>query len=126
VRKIRRKVTREIWIFFKKLAVSPSGDYGMADPDRLEQKGTKRTNYQLADTNFTNSHQFINLFVTIRVIRVFTRLRLNRATVWQAAAFPRKAFEMRERRVRPPRPDRALKCKRFRISSLAERTKTGL
>jgi len=96
VRKIRRKVTREIWIFFKKLAVSPSGDYGMADPDRLEQKGTKRTNYQLADTNFTNSHQFINLFVTIRVIRVFT------------AAFPRKAFEMRERRVRPPRPDRAL------------------
>jgi len=45
VRKIRRKVTREIWIFFKKLAVSPSGHYGMADPDRLEQKGTKRTNY---------------------------------------------------------------------------------
>ena len=45
VRKIRRKVTREIWIFFKKLAVSPSGDYGMAGPDRLEQKGTKRTNY---------------------------------------------------------------------------------
>jgi len=45
VRKIRRKVTREIWIFFKKLAVSPSGDYGTAGPDRLEQKGTKRTNY---------------------------------------------------------------------------------
>jgi len=45
VRKIRRKVTREIWIFFKKLAVSPSEDYGTAGPDRLEQKGTKRTNY---------------------------------------------------------------------------------
>ena len=42
------------------------------------------------------------------------------------AAFPRKAFEMRERRVRPPRPDRALKCQRFRISSLAGRTRTFL
>ena len=38
VRKIRREVTREIWIFFKKLAVSPSGDYGMAGPDRLNRK----------------------------------------------------------------------------------------
>jgi hypothetical protein len=41
-------------------------------------------------------------------------------------AFLRKLFEMRERRVRPPRPDRALKCQRFRIFSLLGRTKTGL
>jgi hypothetical protein len=41
-------------------------------------------------------------------------------------AFPRRAFGKRERRVRPSRPDRALKCQRFRISSSLARTKTGL
>jgi hypothetical protein len=45
LQEIRPDITRKVWIFFKKLAVSPSGDYGMASPDRLEQKGTERTNY---------------------------------------------------------------------------------
>ena len=31
-------------------------------------------------------------FNSAKKFRQFTRLRLNRATAWQAAAFPRKAF----------------------------------
>src|SRR5437764_12639988 len=96
LQEIRPDITRKVWRFFKKLAVSSSGDPGMAGPDRLEQKGTKRTNYWLADTNFTNSHQFINLFVTIRVIRLFT------------AAFPRRVIELQDWRVRPPSPKLSL------------------
>jgi hypothetical protein len=104
LQEIRPDITRKVWKFFKKFAVSPSGDDGMAVPDRFEQKGTKRTSYWLADTNLkawpslrvrcsTNSHQLISLFVIICAIRVFTRLRLNGAAAWQAAVFPRKAFE---------------------------------
>jgi hypothetical protein len=43
----------------------------------------------------------------IPVIRVFTRLRLNGATAWQAAVFPRKVFGKRDRRATNPRSDRA-------------------
>jgi hypothetical protein len=46
-------------------------------------------------------------FATIRVIRVFTRLRLDRATAWQAAAFPGRVFEKRDRRATDPKADRA-------------------
>jgi hypothetical protein len=137
LQEIRPDITRKVSIFLRSLRSRRQGTAAWQAPDRLEQKGTKRTSYWLADTNLkawpslrvrcsTNSHQLISPFVLIRVIRVFTRLRLNRATAWQAAAFPRKAFEMRERRVRPPRPDQALKCQRFRISSLAGRTRTFL
>jgi hypothetical protein len=49
----------------------------------------------------------VHEFVIIRVIRVFTRLRLNRATAWQAAVFPRKVFGKRDRRATNPISDRA-------------------
>jgi hypothetical protein len=50
------------------------------------------------DTNFTNLHQLVErllTFVTIGVIRVFTRLRLKEATAWQAATFPRRVSKRR-------------------------------
>src|SRR5262245_49622567 len=62
---------------------------------------------QLADTNFTKLTPIDQLFVIIRVIRVFTRLRLKGATAWQAAAFPRRVFGNADRRAKGPRSDRA-------------------
>jgi len=67
-----------------------------------------------ARITFLDSRQFVcfvskgkslspfSKFARIRVIRVFTRLHLNRATAWQAVAFLRKAFGKRDRRATGP------------------------
>ena len=68
----------------------PSRDYDLACPDitaRLSRRNGSDRSYQLADTNFTKFTPIDQLFVIIRVIRVFT------------AAFPRRVFEIAGRRV---------------------------
>jgi hypothetical protein len=74
---------------------------------RLSRRNGSDRSYQLADTNFTKFTLSDQLFVIIRVIRVFTRLRLNRATAWQAAAFPRRVFGKPDRSAKGPSKGRA-------------------
>ncbi len=95
LQEIRRDITREVCIFCRDLPSRHRGTTAWQAPDRLEQKGRKRTGYYLADTNFTNSHQLISLLVIIRAIRVFT------------AAFPRRVFGKQDRYAKGPRTDRA-------------------
>ena len=62
---------------------------------RLSRRKGSERGYQLGDTNFTKFTPMDQLFVRIRVIRVFT------------ASFPRRVFEKRDLRAEDPRLDRA-------------------
>lgn len=46
-------------------------------------------------------------FNSSKNLRGFTRLRLNRATAWQAVVFLRRVFGRRDRRAKDPRSGRA-------------------
>jgi len=115
MQEIQLDIARNPRDFFETVLLQPpSGEYGAAGRILCFEEGKEANRLNTSQTRISPIYTKVlavkplsQNFVLIRVISVFTRLRLNPATAWQAAVFRRKVFGKWDRRAMGPRADRA-------------------